>query len=181
MASEDSDQLSSGCSCVHRLGDPRDLNEAVDIEVPLGRDHTHALREPREIAHLRRPERVALEKRYDRLEEILLPVDDELTQVLAVVVVTLSDVDTAHPQRSSEAPRVRGDFRRHASPQTGAPPDSRPCSLGACPDMAAGQIRWRSIPLRLQSQSPSLAESVFPAGFLHPTHCYGTANLGRYS
>ena len=93
MVSEDSDQLLSGLSPVHRLGDLSDLNEARRREVtPAGRE-LHTRCELLEVASLRRPEWVLPEERNDLLEQILSVVHDELGHVLAVVVVSLVDED----------------------------------------------------------------------------------------
>jgi hypothetical protein len=93
MASEDSDQVTSGCPSVHRLGDRYDFKEALDIEMSIGLDDSHTQREPFKVTLLRRTERMSLEERDYRLQQLLPPVHDELAQVLAMVVVALRNVD----------------------------------------------------------------------------------------
>src|SRR5262249_45822914 len=102
-------------------------------------------------------------------------------QVFSMVVVALADV---HSARAEEAAKLlqrtpTRDALRHNKPVRHLEPGS--VASAAPPDVAVGRTRWRSIPLRLQSQSPSRAGSVFPAGFLHPWHCHGIRHLGRYS
>jgi hypothetical protein len=78
MASEDPDQITSGCPPVHRLCDLGDLDETVDVKVPPTGDDLHAERELLEVALLRRTQTMRLEERNDRLEELVASVDDEL-------------------------------------------------------------------------------------------------------
>jgi hypothetical protein len=54
MASEDSDQLSSGLLAIHRLRDLSDLHHALQGEVTARLDQSDALRELLEVASLRR-------------------------------------------------------------------------------------------------------------------------------
>jgi hypothetical protein len=125
MASEDTDQLLSGCPSIHRLDDLRDFNQTIDIEMPAVRNHSHATRELLEIALLRRPQRVGLEERYYRPHKILPPIHDELSQVLTMVVVARAHV---YPTCAEEAPKLlkrrsAADALRHYEPVRHLIPD----------------------------------------------------------
>ena len=92
MASEDSDEVVSGLSSVHRLSDLGDLGEPGRRQVPTAVDELHALRELLEVVLLRRDHRILVEERHDHVHEVVPPVHDELTQVFAMVVVPPVDV-----------------------------------------------------------------------------------------
>ena len=101
MASEDSDQILPGCPPIHRFDHFCDFNQTADIKMPVVRDHSHATRELLKVALLCRPKRMGLEERNYRSHEILPSVYDELAQMLAMVVVALTDV---HATDAKEAP-----------------------------------------------------------------------------
>ena len=100
MASEDSDEVVSGLSSVHRLSDLGDLGEPGRRQVPTAVDELHALRELLEVVLLRRDHRILVEERHDHVHEVVPPVHDELTQVFAMVVVPPVDEDPAHPEEA---------------------------------------------------------------------------------
>jgi len=118
MASEDSDQVLSGCPSVHRFRDLCDLHEPADTEVSTSREDAHAARELLEVPLLRGPKRMSLEKRNDRLHEVFPPVHDELTQMLAMVVVASADVDATNAKEASQPLQRRATAHalRHHEP-----------------------------------------------------------------
>jgi hypothetical protein len=115
MASEDSDQVLSGGSPVHRFGDFCDLDETIDIRMPANFDDPHATRELLEISLLRRPERMSLEERYYRPQQLRPPVHDELAQMLPMIVVSLADVHSPDPEEATQLleRRPTSDSLRH--------------------------------------------------------------------
>ena len=110
MASEDSDQLLSGCSSIHRLCDARDLCESVRIAMPLFGDDLHAFGEPLKVRSLRRMQRMLAKERHNRLEQVISPTNDKPAQMLTVIIVTFRDVDVSNPEEASKLLE-----RRHAS------------------------------------------------------------------
>src|SRR3954470_12986159 len=102
MVSEDSDQLRSVLLPVHRLGDLRDLHQTRAGQVTSVIDHPDDLRELLEVRSLRRPERVPLEERDDRPEQIRTSPNDEAVHGLAVVVVSPVDDDVPNPEEVAE-------------------------------------------------------------------------------
>jgi len=100
MASEDSNQVLPGRPPVHCLGDLCDLNQTAGIEMPAVRYQSHAACELFEVTLLGRSQRVGLEERNYRSHEILPPVDNELAQRLAMIVVPLGDVDTTYAEKA---------------------------------------------------------------------------------
>ena len=68
MVSEDSDHIVPGLAMVHGLRDVGDLNESFSREMTPTRDDRHALRELLEVASLRCPKRIPMEKRNDRIQ-----------------------------------------------------------------------------------------------------------------
>jgi hypothetical protein len=102
MASEDSDQILSGCPPIHRLDDFSDFHETVDIEMPTDHDQTQAQRELLKVALLRRPKRMCLEERNYRSHEVIPTVNDELAQMLAMIVLALVDVHATHAEEALE-------------------------------------------------------------------------------
>jgi hypothetical protein len=118
MASEDSDQLLLGRLPVHRLHDFGDLDQSVDTEVPTVRYQSHATRELLKVTLLSRAQRVGLEKRNYRFNEVCPTVHDELAQMLAVVVVPLGHIHTTYAEEASQL-LERGspaDSLRHDKP-----------------------------------------------------------------
>ena len=118
MASEDSDQLTSGCLPVHRFDDPRDCDQTVDIEMPAGGDQPHATRELLKVALLPTAKRMSLEERNYRSHELVASIYDELAKVLAMIVLTLVHVDAPHTEEALQlfergTPR---DTLRHNEP-----------------------------------------------------------------
>src|SRR3954470_15788525 len=102
MVSEDSDQLRSVLLPVHRLGDLRDLHQTRAGQVTSVVDHPDDLRELLEVRSLRRPERVPLEERDDRPEQIRSSSYDKAIHGLAMVVVSPIDDDVTHPEELAE-------------------------------------------------------------------------------
>jgi hypothetical protein len=98
MASEDSDQLGSVLSPVHRLRDLSDLHQPIAGEVATVVDHPDDLGELLEVRRLRRSQRIRLEERDDRLHEIPPLADDEAMHGLTVIVVPSVDDHAAHPE-----------------------------------------------------------------------------------
>ena len=102
MASEDSDQLSSGFLSVHRLSDLRDIGDPLDCEVMTGVDQLNAARELLEVALLRCSQRVVTKERNDRLDQIRPTPHHEAKQVLPVIVVALVAKHLTNPKERLE-------------------------------------------------------------------------------
>lgn len=68
MASEDSDQISSGLSTVHGLGYLGDLDDPFRVEMPICRDQVDTACELLEVQLLRGAQRVLPEERNYRLQ-----------------------------------------------------------------------------------------------------------------
>jgi hypothetical protein len=98
MASEDSDELRSGFAVVHRLGDLHDLEKTVAGEMASIVHHPHHFGELLEVLALRRPQRMLLEERNNRPDEILAALHDVLDQILPVVVVAPIAGEPSHPE-----------------------------------------------------------------------------------
>jgi len=93
MVSEDSDQLRSGFSPVHRLCDLSDLDQPRRHEMSPACRELNTHRELLEVALFRSPQGMLPEERNDLLEEILAALNDELSHVFAMIVVALVDED----------------------------------------------------------------------------------------
>ena len=102
MASEDSDELVSGLAMVHRLRDRRDLDETLAGQVSIGGDDLHTPRERIEVVLLRGTERILLEERDDRLQQVSPASNGVLAEVLTMVVMPPVDVDATDPEEVSE-------------------------------------------------------------------------------
>jgi hypothetical protein len=181
MASEDSDQVSSGCPAVHCLCYFRNFNETLRTTMQVLINHADTAGKAFKVASLCRMQRMSLKERNYRSQKINSTIDNELSQVLTMVVVPLCDVHATKAKKSSVALQALIARCSLASRQTGVQPGSQSCSPSGSSGLVAGRNQWRSIPLRLQTQPPSRAESVFPADCLHSSHCHGTAHMGRNS
>jgi hypothetical protein len=98
MASEDSDELVPGLPAVHRLSNLRDLGQPGWRKMPAARHERHARRELLEVLLLCGVHREGLEERDDHVDQFRPPVDDVLSEVLAVVVVAPVHEDTPDPE-----------------------------------------------------------------------------------
>jgi hypothetical protein len=87
---------------VHRLGDSRDLNEPVRLEMTSAGDELDALGELLEVALLRGAHRMLPKERNDRLPQLLSPSYDVAIQVLAVIVVARIRDDVADSEEVDE-------------------------------------------------------------------------------
>src|SRR5215211_5282085 len=96
MASEDSDQISSGLAVIHRLRDPCDLDQARHREVPTCCADLNAPRKRLEVVPLRRAKRMLPKERNHDPEEIIASTDDVAIHMLLVVVVAPVDRHSAH-------------------------------------------------------------------------------------
>ncbi len=103
---------------VHRFDDFCDFNETSDIKMPSVPYQSQAARELLEITLLCRTKRVGLEERDDRPHEVLPPVHDELAQMLTMVIVALTDIDTSNAKEALELLQRRpaADTLRHDEP-----------------------------------------------------------------
>jgi hypothetical protein len=112
MASEDSDEVSPGLLSIHRLGDPKDVDQTLAGQVMSFRDHPHAQCETVEVDRLRTAERVGLEERNDPLQKVCPPPNHKTMQVLTMVVVPAIDQHVPHSEEltelleASKAPRA---------------------------------------------------------------------------
>jgi len=68
--------------------------------MPTFGNDAHAMGKLLEITLLRRSERVPAEERNNDLQQVFSPTDDELAQVLAMIVVPLTDVDLPDSEES---------------------------------------------------------------------------------
>ena len=98
MASEDSDQITSGCSAVHGLCDFRDLNNTARTKMPTIVDHVHTECELLEISSLSCVQWMSLEERNYRPKKIISAVDDELGKIFEhplekVVIIAIARID----------------------------------------------------------------------------------------
>src|SRR5277367_213476 len=118
MASEDSDQIMPWRPPVHRFDDLGNLNQTTDVKMPAVRYQLHAACELLKVTLLRRPQGIGVEERNYRPYEVVPAVHDELAQVLAMIVLALVDVDTAHAEEASELLQCRPatDTLRHNKP-----------------------------------------------------------------
>ena len=116
MASEDSDQLSSRLPTIHRFRYHGDLNETGPREMTPAIDHPYALRKPFKVLPLRRTKRMGLKERNDRRYEVFSTVDDVLSHVLSVIVMTTIGVNTADAEKGPQtlqAPATAFALRHH--------------------------------------------------------------------
>ena len=102
MVSEYSDQIRSGFPPIHRLRDLGDLDQSCRREVATSLHEVYARRELLEIRLLRAPKRVLTEERNDRVHQVLATAHDELSHVLAVVVMASVDEDAAASEEALE-------------------------------------------------------------------------------
>jgi hypothetical protein len=102
MASEDSDELVSGFSSIHRLSNLSDLDETGRRPVGAGGDEVDASCELLEVSVLRGVARMPPEERNDRLQQICPPSHDVAVQVLPVVVVPVVDKHLTHSEELME-------------------------------------------------------------------------------
>ena len=102
MASEDSDQFSSGLAVVHRLCDLCDLDQAVGRQVAPGGADLDARRELLEVALLRGSKRIRAEERNDHFQEGVPPADVVAPQMLLVVVVSTVEEQPSDTEELTE-------------------------------------------------------------------------------
>ena len=126
MASEDSDQLRSGCLAIHRLDDLRDLYETVGLQMSTRLDYPHTECELFEVCLLGRPKRMGFKERDDGSKKLIASSHDELSQVFSMIVVALADV---HAARAEEAAKLlqrtpTRDALRHNKPMRHLEPGS---------------------------------------------------------
>jgi hypothetical protein len=95
MASEDSDQLGSGLSAIHRLGDLDDVEQPSRRQVMTLVDQLHAQSETVEIDSLGAPKREHPKERNDLSKEVRTLPYDEAMQMLTMVVASPVDDDLA--------------------------------------------------------------------------------------
>ena len=88
MASEDSDEIVSGLTSVHRFSDPCNLDQAVDRLVTAGGNELDASDEFVEVGTLRRPQRMPLEERNNHFLQLASASYDVPVQMLAMIVVS---------------------------------------------------------------------------------------------
>ena len=115
MASEDSDEVVSGFSPIHDLGDLRDLDETIDRQMAAGGDELHTSSELLEVRLLGAAHRMLAEEWNDRLQKILLtsPYDVAKHVLPKVVVATVRD-DNAHAEELTNCFEARDAPRRPA-------------------------------------------------------------------
>ena len=94
MASEDSDELVPGLPMIHRLRDRRDLDKTLASPMSISGDDLHTPRERLEIVALGCSQRMLLEERDYRLQQVPSASNGVLAEVLPMVVVSTVDVDT---------------------------------------------------------------------------------------
>jgi hypothetical protein len=111
MVSEDSDQLLPGLPPVHGLGDPCDLDQTVDRQVPAAIDEAHTSRELFEVGLLRGEHRVLLEERDDHRKQIASTSHDEPVEVLPVVVPPVVHDYLSDTEELAELVETRDAFR----------------------------------------------------------------------
>ncbi len=102
MASEDSEQLCSGLLAIHRLDNLGDACETIAGQMQSIVNHPEALREFFEVAQLRRMQRIRLEERNDRVDQIRSSAHHVAVQMLLVVVVPPVRKYASHAEESDE-------------------------------------------------------------------------------
>jgi len=108
MVSEDSDQIVSGLSAIHRLSNLRDIRQTRPGPMGTDVDHLDTARELLESTLLRRMHRVRDEEGDDRLDQILPPAHHIAVQVLLVVVVSPVGDDATHIEEIPKLVKTRG-------------------------------------------------------------------------
>jgi hypothetical protein len=107
MVSEDSDHLSPGLLAIHRLDDFRKIHQTLTGQVQSSIDQTNAARELLEVTLLRRMQRIRLEERNDRLDQVRPASYSVAIQVLPVVVVPLVSKHASHSEEPYELMKTR--------------------------------------------------------------------------
>src|SRR6266480_7193249 len=114
MASEDSDQVLSRLSVIHRLGDLRDLDEPGHRQVPARVADLDALGESLEVLPLCGTKRVLPKERDDDFKEFVASADDETMQMLLVIVVAAIDRHRAGIEEVAQLlQRIQGTLPLH--------------------------------------------------------------------
>ena len=98
MVSEDSDELVSGLSPVHRLHDLSDLSKTLMGLVPAVGQQLDTRGELLEVEPFRRSERMLLKEWDNPLEQISSATNRIAVQVLPVVVLPPVDVHLSHSE-----------------------------------------------------------------------------------
>ena len=100
MASEDSDQLMSGSLPIHCFCNLCNFDETSYFLMQAIINHAHTTSKPLKVCLLDSVQRVSLKERYDRSQEILSAVNNELGQMLTVIIVSLRDIHTTHAKEA---------------------------------------------------------------------------------
>jgi len=102
MASEDSDQISSGLLTIHRFSDLRNVRQAEMAFVDTSVDHLDTASELLEISLLRRMHVVLRKERNDRVDQIRSTPHHIAIQVLLVIVVSPIGDHASHSEEAHE-------------------------------------------------------------------------------
>ena len=111
MASEDSDQLSSGLLTVHRFRDFGNRDQSVARTMSPAIDQFHAPDELLEVAVLERSHVMLLEERNDRRDQVRPSSHHVAVQVFAVVIPPPIGDDTSHSEKRFELVETRDALR----------------------------------------------------------------------
>ena len=131
---------------------------------------------------LRCSERVSLEERTDRLQQILSAPNKGTGRGAHDGCRAAGSRVSAQPRRTPRALRDRRGSAPLELRRTCETPGIRLRSPSGSRGLVAARSRLRSILLRLRNRSPSHGtRSAFPAGFPHPSRCHhGKRHVGRY-
>ena len=102
MVSEDSDQLMPGLLSIHRLRNLCDVRQTRVGQMYTAIDQRNAAGELLQIPLLRGTQRVLLEERNDRADQVAPPPHHVTIQVLLVVVVSPIGDDASHTEEALE-------------------------------------------------------------------------------
>ena len=118
MVSEDSDQLMSGGFPIHCFCNLCNFDEASYFLMQAIIDHAHTTSKPFKVRLLGSVQGVSLKERYDRSQEVLPSVNNELGQMLTMIVVPLHDIHTTYAKEALKLleRRSTADTLRHGKP-----------------------------------------------------------------
>ena len=101
MVSEDSQDL-GGFPVVHRLNDPRDLDQAIDREVSTETHQSDDLGELVEVVTLRCSKSMLLKERDNHVPQVAVSLHAVPEEILPVIVMSTISVDPPASEESDE-------------------------------------------------------------------------------
>jgi hypothetical protein len=115
MASEDSDQIMSGCLTIHCLSNLCNFDQARCFLMQAVINHAHTTSKPFKVGLLGRMQGMSLKERDYRSQEILPAVNNELGQMLTMIIVPLHDIHATYAKEALKLLKRRptADTLRH--------------------------------------------------------------------